>query len=270
MNPQDPWQTPSNPPQTPPSGGSLPRVDPSLYAQPPQPQAQQPAQYQPYAAPVPTPQQNTQPQPLPAYQNPQTSAEYSVDYLNSIAPNQTKQANKFAVFALIGGVLIAAIFAVLILSAPKGSNTNELIPPIAARIKTLQTVTAAQQKHLNENDVNQANATLNSALDTMSTDITAIIKERSLTKSQTKAQTTKETAYATDLTKTLDDAYQRGTLDRTYTSQITYEITILESQINSLEKSTANKTIDAFCADATKNLDLILTALSASETAASS
>lgn len=245
----------------------MPRVDPSLYAQPAQPQ-QQPAEYQPYAAPVPNPQQTVQP--LPAYQNPQTAAEYSVDYLNSIAPNQTKQANKFAVFALIGGVIIAAIFAVLILSAPKGSNTNELIPPIAARIKTLQTVTAGQQKHLNENDVNQANATLNSALDTMSTDIAAIVKERNLAKKQTKAQTTQETAYATDLTKTLDDAYQRGTLDRTYTSQITYEITILESQINSLEKSTTNKEIDAFCADATKNLDLILAALSASETTTSS
>ncbi len=279
MNPQDPWGNPTPPPQTPPtpSGGNLPNVDPRLYAsQQPQPQQalQQPTQPQPYSQP--TAQQPTQPQvdyqyttdpqnAVPAYQDPDRANDYTVDYLNSIAaPAQQKIVSKFAIFGMIGGVLIAAIIGVILFSAPKGKTTSDLIPALASRIDTLSKVTKAQQKHLSENRLAETNAALNSSLGTMDTDIKKIIEDQKIKKSQSKTTITAEEAYATMLTKTFDDAYQRGTLDRTYLSQMTYELTILEKQINSVKKTSKNKDIKAFCDNALANVELVLKSYTAS------
>lgn len=267
MNPQDPWGNPT-PPQSPPapSGGNLPPVNPQPYPnQPTQPQQDfnQPVQPQQYPQPIQSQvdyrSTGDQQSPVPAYQNPDRANDYTVDYLNSIAaPAQQKAVNKFAIFGLIGGVLIAAIIGVILISAPKGKTASDLIPSLAARIDTLSKVTKAQQKHLSENKLAETNAALNSSLGTMSTDIQKIIEDQKMKKSQTKATINAEEAYAEKLTKTLDDAYQRGTLDRTYLSQMTYELTILEKQINSVKKASKNKDIKAFCDSSLANTQLVL------------
>ncbi|MEO8691589.1 MAG: hypothetical protein ABI397_02280, partial [Candidatus Saccharimonas sp.] len=170
--------------------------------------------------------------------------------------------NKFAVLGLIGGVVIAAIVGFILMAAPKTDSADSLILPISSRITTLEVVTSAQQKHLNEDHLNVANAALNSSFDTMSTEVQAIIKTRGLLKKQTKFQIASEKTYQTKLLKTLDDAYQRGTLDRTYATQMTYELTILTSQINSLKKSTSNKDVVAFCDEAVSNIEPIFNSFS--------
>ena len=247
MNPQDPSTPPPQTPQ-PPHGGSLPPVDLSLYPQQPAASTQPPQAPPAYQAPT------TPPSPVPEQPTPDSG----IDYLNSIAPNQQKMASKFAIFGLIGGVLLAAIFAVLIIATPKGESSSKLIPPIAGRIATLETVTSNQQNHLNENQISETNASLNSALGSMDSDIQKIITSQKLSKSQTKAQVSAETAYANKLSKTFDDAYQRGTLDRTYTTQMIYELTILKNQITSLKKSTKNKDVQAFCESSITNIDTVL------------
>lgn len=271
MNPQDPWRTPAQPPQNPPAtpGGALPPVDPRLYPQapaaPPQPYQQQPqpGYQQPVAQPQAQPQVDyqftSQQGPVPDYQNPDRANDYTVDYLNSIAaPAQQKVANKFAVFGLIGGILIAAIIGVILLSAPKGKTSSDIVPTLSARIETLRKVTSAQQKHLTENKLAEINAALSSSLSTMDTEIGQVIEDQGIKKAQTKAKVSAEEAYADELTKTLDDAYQRGTLDRIYISQMSYELTILEKQINSLKKTSKNKAIQAFCDNSLASTTLVL------------
>lgn len=251
MNPQDPQQPPQQYPPVNPGAGTLPPIDPSLY-----PQAAAPAQpQQPVAQPAP---QFAQPTPLPSYQDPRRSGDYTVDYLNSIAPSQQKVVNKFAVFGLIGGVLVAVVVALILFSTPKSTTSTTLIPPISTRIASLKTVTSGQQKHLKENAITETNAALNSSLGTMDTELKQIMKDQKLTKSVSKAQLTTEKKYSDALAKTLDDAYQRGTLDRIYTSQMTYELTILERQITSLKRTSKNKDIQAFCTSSIANIDLVL------------
>lgn len=197
-----------------------------------------------------TPQATLNPQP-----------EYNVDYLNSIAPRPQKKLSNGAVFGMIGGLLLAVTVAFIAISAPKGPTLDILLPQVEGRIATLKSVTDDQSKRLSSNDMTTINATLNSTLYTMDADISGIVKDQKLGKNATKDQQSAEKSYATKLTKTLDDAYQRGTLDRTYDTQMIYELTILGNQINKVRSLTKNQTTRDFCDNAIKNINLTLEAL---------
>ena len=269
MYPQNPYE-PGRTPQQPPAPAEPPTLSHSgpvipLYPTPPQPSAypQQPSQQPPAPVPVPTDTPVVQPAPLSSVPHPgyEPRDEYSIDYLNQIAPTQQKPVNRLAVFGLIGGILAAAAIAVVLLTSSGGAPPSTQMQQTLARIGTLQTVADAQQKHLAENDINQANATLSSALSSMKTDLTAIMKTKGVKVADKKsASTTTETAYLTKLQKKLDDSYQRGTLDRTYTSQMTYELTLLRSKLKKLQTSGDSKSLTTFCKSAIENIDAILKA----------
>ena len=116
--------------------------------------------------------------------------------------------------------------------------------------------TAEQQPHLNVNQISEANAALRTTLSTMNIDITAIMKERKL--KADKDLTAKETAYREKLSKSLNDSHQRGTLNRTYTSQMRYELTLLRSQVVTLKKAGSTDAIKKLCNNGIENIDLIL------------
>ncbi len=245
MNPEQPQQPqPQQPPQ--PQPGQ------------PDPQPQQPAAGQ--SSFTPPPQFNIPaqgPQPLNQQQPPE---QIDVNYLDQIAPQKQVTLNRFAVFGLIGGVLMAALAAVLILVNSGGPNLNTQLLTIHSRVGTLQEVASEQRTHLNENQINQANATLESALTTMDTELTSILESKkiSIKSGQAKNIDKKEETYASALKQKLDDSYQRGTLDRTYTTQMTYELTIFKNKLETLKRESKSESIDTFCTDAIANLDAIL------------
>ncbi|MGE5299226.1 MAG: hypothetical protein ACM3KF_04265 [Acidobacteriota bacterium] len=252
MNPQVPYQ-PQQPQQPAPSEGGMPPVAPVGWQQP---------------SNVPPATTAAQAQPAPAEFSPApgvAESNYSIDYLNQIAPKEQKTVNRFAVIALIAGVLISALFGMILLSNSGGPSANEQLTPLSLRIATLKSVTASQQKHLNENQINEANAALNSSLTTMNTDIEALMKERKLKTSEKSAAAKTEKAYSDELAKTLDDSYQRGTLDRTYTSQMTYELTVLKSKLTKLQRSTKSKELTEFATSASENIDTVLKAYASFE-----
>jgi hypothetical protein len=213
------------------------------------------------------------PQPIPlgaaAVQNTPQAAEpttqYSVDYLNQIAPTQKKSTNRFAVIALIAGVLLATIVAVFVLANAGPPDFSTQAKGVQARITTLQTVADGQQTHLNENAISEANSSLSSALTSMNTELSAIMKAKGLKATDAaKATVTKtEKTYAIALVKKLDDSYQRGTLDRTYAAQMTYELTVLRSQLNRMKNTANSKSVTAYVDSAVTNIDAILKAYDA-------
>jgi len=236
-------------------------MPPQQASWPNQPQMQQQAPYQP---PQPAPMPGYQPQaPFtpPSGANGQ-SPEYSIDYLNQIAPKEQRVVNRFAVFGLIGGGIIAAVFALILITASGGPSANDQLIPISARIATLQSVTKTEQTHLAEDQISQANAALSSSLSSMTTSMNTILTERKLKNDAGSSTSKTEKTYATKLTTTLENAYQRGTLDRTYTSQMTYELTVLRSRIAKLKQTTGSKELLSFCDTALSNIDLVLKAYS--------
>lgn len=197
-----------------------------------------------------------------------SAANYSVDYLNQIAPKEQKSVNRFAVIALIAGVLISALFGVILLSSSSGPSPNAQLAPIELRIATLETVTEAQQPHLKETQISEANAALNSSLTSMKAELDALMKERKLKTGEKAAGNKTEKTYSEKLATTLDESYQRGTLDTIYTSQMTYELTVLRSKISKLKRSTKSTSLVNFSTAAITNIDTILKAYQAFEEAA--
>ena len=280
MNPQDPYQQPQNPS---PQGSSLPPVTPaaqyneqstpaptssSTFAQNSSPTPNQnsaPVSSAPFSAQnsTSTPQSNSGLTPIPALSplssgaGDSSSDDYTtVDYLNRIAPTEQKTINRFAVFGLIGAVLLSVVLVFVMMISSQGPDVNTLIPPVSARIETLASVSKAETGKLTQTEISEANASLSSALTSMQSQIDAIIKDRKIKSTSSKT----EKAYLETLQKKLDDSYQKGTLDRTYTTQMTYELSLLKSQINTLKRTTKNSTITEFCESSVASLDTILEA----------
>jgi hypothetical protein len=277
MNPENPYQP--QPGATPPAGQQPPfQGQPTSAPLPPQPQqpaATAPNPYYQQPQPIVTPNPLSQPPqpvvsplptpaPLGGAQSPLPSGasaeQYSVDYLNQIAPKQQKTVNRFAIFGLSGAVIMAVVAVVIIMANAGGPDFSAQAKSLQARINTLQTVADSQQSHLKENVISEANSSLSSALTSTSTDLTTIMKAKGLKTSSGSSATISKTekAYAASLQKKLDDAYQRGTLDRTYTTQMTYELTLLRSKLTRLKHTANSKSITAFCDTATTNIDAII------------
>jgi len=240
----NPWQQPQQPPAQP---GVQPQANP--WGQPPQSQ-------QPQDTPLPPVNQPF----VPPSGNDGRSPEYSIDYLNQIAPKEQKVVNRFAVFGLIGAGLLTAIFALILLSSTRGPSVNDQIIPISERVATLQSVTNTEQTHLTEDQISEANAALSSSLVSMNTSLQTIMTARKLKVDSGSSSSKTEKSYAANLTTTLEDSYQRGTLDRTYTSQMTYELTVLRAKISKLKEDTANKDLLSFCNTSLNNIDIVLKA----------
>ena len=266
--PHNPWsQQPVQPLQQQPQSYQQP-AQPQGYQQPTQPAQgySQAPQQQPYQQPTqqPWPTQPTMPQPTSQFSQQQvpqqtdfTAPEYSIDYLNQIAPKQQRTLNRFAVFSLIGVVILSAILAIFAIVGSQGPSVNQRLSPVSLRIATLETVTKDQQKNLSENEITEANAVLNSSLTSMKADIAAIMKQRKV--SNPKSSTT-EKSHAAEIKKTLEDAYQKGTLDRTYTAQMTFELTSLKSKLNTIKRQTTSKSITEFCNTSIASIDIVLKA----------
>ena len=283
MNPENPFQNQPNQPDQPVQSPSspvtgfptpastpepLPQTPPITSAEMPQnAQPLQPFGAQPTAAPLPNYPPAPTPTPLSQAGAPQptTSTEYSADYLNQIAPKEQRAVNRFAIIGLSGGVLIAAVVAVVIMLNAGGPNFSAQAKSIQARISTLQKVADAEQPNLKESAISEANSSLSSALTSMNTDLTTLMKTKGLKVASGSAATiTKgEKTYADALQKKLDDSYQRGTLDRTYTTQMTYELTLLRSSLVKLKNTANSKSVTAFSTSAVTNIDAILKAYNA-------
>ncbi len=198
-------------------------------------------------------------QPSPAQQPPEPSPNnesFSVDYLNEIAPQSPPvQLNNFAVIGLIVGVLALAFGSLAFLNGSQPDYTKEA-QATYARIETLQAATKEHQSHLTENELSSMNATLTTSLGSMASELETTMKESKIKTTLTGNEKKKEQAYAEDLTKTLEDAYLTGVLDRVYARQMSYQLNILKSQLQKLKNASGNrKTIKTFYDTNSKTID---------------
>ncbi len=191
---------------------------------------------------------------LGAASEPDTS--FPVDYLNEIAPKQQPvQMNRFAVFGLIGGVLLLA-FAIVMMMVNSQPNYTKQAQSTLARIETLQAATKEQQSRLTENELSSMNTTLTTSLGSMGTELKSSLKDAKI-KTELVGDTKKtEKAYSDKLSKTLEDAYLTGSLDRVYAREMSYQLSILKSYLQKLKTASGNrKAIADYVATNSKTLD---------------
>ncbi|QQS21732.1 hypothetical protein IPM09_04410 [Candidatus Saccharibacteria bacterium] len=239
------------------SGPVIP-IDPN----PPQLVASEPAPDPPQPSIVPVGVANATPEDAQP-----TVSNLNIDYLNQIAPTQQKTVNRFAIFGLIGGVLMAVVVFLIIVANSGPPNISAQTIALKQRIATLQSVADTQQPHIQDNDLSVANSTLSSTLTSMATDLSGVMKAKNVKTNEKSATGATEKTYAASLQKKLDDSYQRGTLDRTYAPQMTYELTVLRTKLKLLRSSSGgSKTVTSFCDTSLTNVDAILKAYARSTT----
>ncbi len=231
----------------------------------PNPQYQPNPAIAPAAPPVQPLSQFPAPAPMPA------PNQFSVDYLNQIAaPAPAKKISPIVLFGGISAFLILAIGALmLIVNLSSPPNFTAQARTIQARLATLETVTDQQQKRLQQNQLSSMNTTLKTSLLSMDSDLSTILTARGLKTTDTALTAAKKTEqpYLTDLTSKLNDAYLTGTLDRSYATQMAYELTILKSKLQSLKVSANSTSVTNFY---DTNIGTIDTAIDAFSTFTSS
>ena len=191
---------------------------------------------------------------LGAASEPDTS--FPVDYLNEIAPKQQPvQMNRFAVFGLIGGVLLLA-FAIVMMMVNSQPNYTKQAQTTLARIETLQAATKEQQSRLTENELSSMNTTLTTSLGSMGTELKSSLKDAKIKTELVGDAKKTEKAYSDKLSKTLEDAYLTGSLDRVYAREMSYQLSILKSYLHKLKTASGNrKAIADYVATNSKTLD---------------
>lgn len=191
---------------------------------------------------------------LGAASEPDTS--FPVDYLNEIAPKQQPvQINRFAVFGLIGGVLLLAFSAVMMMVNSQPNYTKQAQSTLA-RIETLQAATKEQQSRLTENELSSMNTTLTTSLGSMGTELKSSLKDAKIKTELVGDAKKTEKAYSDKLSKTLEDAYLTGSLDRVYAREMSYQLSILKSYLQKLKTASGNrKAITDYVATNSKTLD---------------
>ena len=191
---------------------------------------------------------------LGAASEPDTS--FAVDYLNEIAPKQQPvQMNRFAVFGLIGGVLLLA-FAIIMMMVNSQPNYTKQAQTTLARIETLQAATKEQQSRLTENELSSMNTTLTTSLGSMGTELKSSLKDAKIKTELVGDAKKTEKAYSDKLSKTLEDAYLTGSLDRVYAREMSYQLSILKSYLQKLKTASGNrKAIADYVATNSKTLD---------------
>ena len=191
---------------------------------------------------------------LGAASEPDTS--FPVDYLNEIAPKQQPvQMNRFAVFGLIGGVLLLA-FAIVMMMVNSQPNYTKQAQSTLARIETLQAATKEQQSRLTENELSSMNTTLTTSLGSMGTELKSSLKDAKIKTELVGDAKKTEKAYSDKLSKTLEDAYLTGSLDRVYAREMSYQLSILKSYLQKLKTASGNrKAIADYVATNSKTLD---------------
>lgn len=163
--------------------------------------------------------------------------------------------NRFAVFGLIGGVLLLA-FAIVMMMVNSQPNYTKQAQSTLARIETLQAATKEQQSHLTENELSSMNTTLTTSLGSMGTELKSSLKDAKIKTELIGDAKKTEKAYSDKLSKTLEDAYLTGALDRVYAREMSYQLSILKSYLQKLKTASGNrKAIADYVATNSKTLD---------------
>lgn len=212
---QNPYQAPPQP--TPPTG-----VPPA------------PGQPVPPTSVPPTPQQSSAPQ-------------YSIDYLNQIAPAPAKS-NLFGnrlLIAIAGGGIILVLLVGILSMLGGGSGPTQKMQTFAARVQMLEGVVSKAQKNIKSNDLRATNSNLSIFLANTSQGMADPLEKNGV--SVTKIdKTITQAESGEELTAKLEDARLNAVFDRTYSREMSYQLTALEALMKSIYGNTKSKSMKSF------------------------
>jgi hypothetical protein len=226
----------------------------------------------PYQAPVqptpspqqaaPQPVQPSQPlQPLSVEPQQPVTPQYSIDYLNQIAPQPKKGGlnNRIFLFIIGGGLLVALIIGIMTLASSSNGPTQTM-QTLAARMLTLQTISDTAQKNIKSTKLRNTNSSLAIFLTSANHAIVAPLKTSGvdIKKIDKKITTTEKN---TALVAKLEDARLNATFDRTYAREMSYQLSTVEALMKTIYNKTKSKSMKDFLSQTNGNIAPIITQL---------
>ncbi|HSW77197.1 MAG TPA: hypothetical protein VLG36_00160 [Candidatus Chromulinivoraceae bacterium] len=192
-------------------------------------------------------QQPNQPSPTPQPQ-------YSIDYLNQIAPKSQKNglSNRLFLMIAIGGGLLAVIIGAFMLFGGGGGPTTDM-QHLTARIESLSTVATTAQKNIKSNSLSGTNSNLVIFFTNADRDIATPLKNNGLDiKKLDKTIVTSEAE--TDLSAKLEDARLNAVFDRTYAREMSYQLATVQALMKKIYNSTNSKSMKDYLSSTNTNL----------------
>lgn len=181
--------------------------------------------------------------------------QYSIDYLNQIAPQAPKKSGLsrvqlVAVIATLVAVLVVGILSiVLAMNGDSGSSTR-----LAARLQSTETIVKDAQDKLKSTQMRTLNSNLMIYLANTNRDIaTPLLKDgvdvTKLSKSLLASESNPE------MTNRLEDARLNAVYDRTYAREMSYQLETITALMLKIYNSTNDESLKTFLDDARMNLE---------------
>ncbi|HMQ95827.1 MAG TPA: hypothetical protein PKD19_01270 [Candidatus Saccharibacteria bacterium] len=179
----------------------------------------------------------------PNQYQPQPPQNYSIDYLDQIAPSQPKTGPSplIMIVAIIGGLLAMIIFGFVVFGG--GTSNTDKWTALYLRTNTIDSVARKQGPLLKDPSLRGINTKLLLYLSNAHNDIKTAAEQAGMVSTKiAKEVSAKEKAYLSDLETKLEDAKVKAVLDRTYAREMSYQIGVLNSLMQQAYNTAGPKT----------------------------
>lgn len=148
---------------------------------------------------------------------------------------------------LVGGGLLVALLVLILSLTNSGSGPTQKMITFAARVQSLEKITADAQKNIKSNDLRGTNSNLTLFLTNTDQGMTTPLKNnnvdvKNLDQNIVKSEKTDGDA----LTAKLEDARLNAVFDRTYAREMSYQLSALRSLMSSIYTSSGSKSLKDF------------------------
>jgi predicted outer membrane protein len=183
-----------------------------------------------------------------------TQPNYSVDYLNQIAPQAPKKMRfsrlQYILIAVVGLLVVLTIIFGIIVSSKTSVEPEK---QLAARLQSTEKIVGDAQTKLKSSQLRTLNSNLKIYLTNTNRDIAAPLLKSGV--DVTKLDKTIVASEAgTDITARLEDARLNAVYDRTYAREISYRLSTLVALMRQINTSTKSQSLKTFLDNAYKNL----------------
>ncbi|HEU0266159.1 MAG TPA: hypothetical protein VFQ70_00855 [Candidatus Saccharimonadaceae bacterium] len=181
--------------------------------------------------------------------------QYSIDYLNQIAPKQKGPgvSNKLF-FGVIGlGIILVIAFAIALISSGRGPSETVQMETMAARLQALQSIADNAGQNIGDDSLQSANANLDTELTSLNQQIVVPLKNNGINAKALPQSIVKAQAL-TDTTNRLNDAELNAVYDRTYASEMSFQLSELFILMREINSGSNSRSMRAFIQNALSNL----------------
>lgn len=192
-------------------------------------------------------------------ENENSSASYSQEFIRQInnAPEKQPINTKFLI---IGGVLLVALIAIVLLIMSAGASKPISVTKVLARTRSVEKITKDYHKLIDDTTLRSLNSSLTITLTNFNRDGETYYKATA-TKEQLKQEAKSRDADLSEVTKALDTAELNNRFDRHYVIQMSYQIDLIIAEQEKLLARSENKDLITTLNQSLEDLRLIQTQL---------